>query len=1135
MTITYQALLVSGAHGWHNGTGTITYSFLGDIPSYYDQIDTNGDGIDDAYDIDGHGHTPNYPYELPIATTSVSLSVEERALAERAVAAWNAVANIHLVAGGADGGEAGGPVPGNGHLVGGLGGTAGFGETELYRNDDGYSSYDITSVFSDGINFSGQTYTSIYVNTNGSISFENGISAYTPSSITAGSTPMIAPFWADVDTRTDGEAPESNPVYVDFDSVNKVLTVTWSMVGYYNENADKTNSFQLQLYDRGEGDFDIVFRYQDIEWVTGDASGGTGGLGGTPAHAGFTQGDGSDFYELPQSGDQSSLLQLENTAGNTGVNGLWVFHVRNGTVAGDITFAGGDFSDPNLFGFVSDFPVTLGTPSLNGDVWMNEGNSLQAGASYGDTGWQTYLHELGHALGLHHPNNAAADPRNNNQWTVMSYVPHPGEAGVPDPEAAYPLTPMILDIQAMQTLYGANLTTHTENTNYVSGNNAQFALADGGTIGGRAAIFTIWDAGGIDTINASNQTSSVSINLNPGTFSTIGSVANNIGLAAAVTVGGVVVNYVENAIGGSANDLLVGNAGNDVLDGGTGADLMQGGAGNDTYIVDNAGDIVDETGSDGFDRVQSALSINLADAVHFKGAIEMGVLLGSANVNLTGNGLNNLLVGNAGGNFINGGGGADTMQGGAGNDTYIVDNAGDIVDESVAGSDGFDRVQSALSINLADAAHFKGAIEMAVLTGSANVNLTGNGLNNLLVGNAGNNYINGGAGNDTMQGGAGNDTYVVDSAGDIVDESVAGSNGFDRVQSALSINLADAAHFKGAIEMGVLLGSANVNLTGNGLNNLLVGNAGGNFINGGAGADTMQGGAGNDTYVVDNANDIVDESVAGSNGFDRVQSALSINLADAVHFKGAIEMGVLTGSANVNLTGNGLNNLLVGNAGGNFINGGAGNDAMQGGAGNDTYVVDSAGDVVDESVAGSDGFDRVQSTLSINLSDAAHFKGDIEMGVLTGGSNVNLAGNGLNNLLVDNAGDNFIDGGAGNDSLTGGAGHDTFAFTTALHNTAKCRHHRRLCLGRRHHPTGERHLHGADGDRHARRLRLRHGRSHHARPAYPLRQHQRLAQLRCRRQRLRCRHPLRHTLHPSDHLQRGFRRGVRSASLKHEA
>jgi Ca2+-binding RTX toxin-like protein len=126
------------------------------------------------------------------------------------------------------------------------------------------------------------------------------------------------------------------------------------------------------------------------------------------------------------------------------------------------------------------------------------------------------------------------------------------------------------------------------------------------------------------------------------------------------------------------------------------------------------------------------------------------------------------------------------------------------------------------------------------------------------------------------------------------------------------------------------------NYTGSAGNDSFEGGIRADVINGGAGADLMRGGAGNDTYFVDNANDVVDESVAGSDGFDRVQSSITINLSDAVHFKGAIEMGVLTGSANVNLTGNGLNNLLVGNTGDNFINGGAGADTMQGGAGNDT-------------------------------------------------------------------------------------------------------------------------------------------------------------------------------------------------------
>src|SRR6185312_4261994 len=117
-----------------------------------------------------------------------------------------------------------------------------------------------------------------------------------------------------------------------------------------------------------------------------------------------------------------------------------------------------------------------------------------------------------------------------------------------------------------------------------------------------------------------------------------------------------------------------------------------------------------------------------------------------------------------------------------------------------------------------------------------------------------------------------------------------------------------------------------------------------------------------------------DESTPGASGNDIVMSALAINLSDGVHFKGAIEQATLTGNASVALTGNGLANLLTGNAGNNVINGGLGADNMRGLAGNDTYYVDNAGDVVDESAAGSAGTDWVASTRSVNLSDAAHFK-----------------------------------------------------------------------------------------------------------------------------------------------------------------
>jgi Ca2+-binding RTX toxin-like protein len=288
----------------------------------------------------------------------------------------------------------------------------------------------------------------------------------------------------------------------------------------------------------------------------------------------------------------------------------------------------------------------------------------------------------------------------------------------------------------------------------------------------------------------------------------------------------------------------------------------------------------------------------------------------------------------------------------------------------VAGSNGFDRVNSAISFNLSDGVHFLGAIEMGVLMGSANLNITGNALNNLLIGNSGNNVINGAGGNDVLRGMAGNDIYWVDSTSDLVDESIVGSNGFDRINSAVSVDLLNGGRARGEIEMAVLLGSADLNVGGNDLNNLLYGNSGNNVVNGWGGNDVMHGGDGND--------------------------------------------------------------LLQGMEGNDTLDGGAGADQMIGGDGADTYWVDSAGDVVDESVAGSTGFDRINSALTINLWDVNHVRGTVEMAVLTGAANVNASGNAVNNLIVGNAANNVLNGGFGNDILRGLGGSDTFFFSTAL-------------------------------------------------------------------------------------------------------
>lgn len=263
---------------------------------------------------------------------------------------------------------------------------------------------------------------------------------------------------------------------------------------------------------------------------------------------------------------------------------------------------------------------------IAGDIWFNNA-SIFAGTpehydvdmGEGSTWFLTALHEIGHALGLSHPFMddplkappflpAATDTR---QFTVMSYsAAYNGRATNPvNPISLIvePNTPMLYDALTMQAKYGLNATFNDTNTTYTFTNDSEFVEA-------------IWDTAGNDTINLSNFTSQLDVNLNPGVYNSVGPLSDNL-----------VILYgadIENLIGGKSHDRLTGNKfdniirgneGGDTISGEGGDDYLDGGIGDDTYLFgtgDGHDTIVD---AGGVDTVRIDLSLASIDATGFLG------------------------------------------------------------------------------------------------------------------------------------------------------------------------------------------------------------------------------------------------------------------------------------------------------------------------------------------------------------------------------------------------------------------------------------------------------------------------------------------------------------------------------------
>jgi serralysin len=451
----------------------------------------------------------------------------------------------------------------------------------------------------------------------------------------------------------------------------------------------------------------------------------------------------------------------------------------------------------------------------------------------------------------------------------------------------------------------------------------------------------------------------------------------------------------NNIKGGNGDDALLGLAGDDKLDGGAGGDLMIGGAGSDTYIVDNAADSVTETTTLGeIDQVLSSVTYTLTAFV------ENLTLTGAKNVGGNGNTLANEIVGNGGDNFIDGKTGADRMVGGDGNDTYFVDNIADTVIEANSDLAQIDTVNTTVNYIL------KPTLENLNMLGTSSISASGNNRVNVMTGNSGANSLNGQGGADRMTGGDGKDVYFVESAGDKVIETNADPLQIDTVASVIDRAL------EANVENLRLLGSANIDATGNGLNNVLFTNTGSNVIDGGAGNDTVSyADVSLLTLALALGNPATATITVGATGGVTVD--LNISGKQDTTNSG---LDTLIGIENV--TGSKFNDTLTGDTGKNVLDGGGGSDLLIGGKGDDTFIVDGADEAV-ETNGSANGIDTVLASVSYRLS------GSIERLTLTG-SALNATGNDLANTLIGTTGTNTLDGRAGADKMTGGGGADTY-------------------------------------------------------------------------------------------------------------
>lgn len=536
-----------------------------------------------------------------------------------------------------------GEITGDGTAVDTLGGPSGYGETALPRGDEGYVAIDVTAVFEDGIVIGEEVYLDgeVFVSTDGFITFGTGVAVLPddPASLTV---PFIAPFMADVDTRIDGEGAESGQIWLDIDTAADCITITWEDVGFYRRNATYTNTFQLQLYDVGNGAMDVVFRYESIEWTSGDLEGGTDGTGGSPALIGYRMDSSGNVTYLGPSGDEAGLLALPTTPGNTGVQGIYIFRLGGaeapiaGTAGADVIFGTG--GRDTLQGMAGDDRL-MG--SAGGDV-LDGGSGNDIADYSGASG----------AVGID-----LGQPALNTGWAeddVLISIENILGSGHDD---------FIFGSAAADRFDGGNGNDSLEGR---GGNDALNGGAGNDTLLGGAGSDTLDGGAGDDALTGGADDDL--IRGGDGADTLAGQHGND-------TLQGN--GHLDTLNGNNGDDVLEGGGGGDWLYGDAGHDWLVGGDGNDSLVAHSGNDTL--YGGAGDDRLEA---LNDDDLLY--GEAGGDVLYGGAG--------NDSLYGGDGNDVLYGNPGEDTLWGGAGNDTLTGGSDRDVHAHSGLAGDGTDLI-----------------------------------------------------------------------------------------------------------------------------------------------------------------------------------------------------------------------------------------------------------------------------------------------------------------------------------------------------------------------------------------------------------------------------------------------------------